>query len=95
MLNTPLKRPFLGEGSLFRIVAQRESDGPQTFLTRRIVLTVQESAILRFVARLANRGVDAYIAEGADRDLSRFMMHAFGALRDDSHQILGTMPADR
>jgi hypothetical protein len=90
MLHTPLKRPFLGDGSLFRIVAQRESDGPQTFITRKILLTVQESAILRFVSRLANRGVDAFIAEGADRDLSRFMTHAFGALRDDSRAVLGS-----
>lgn len=89
MLNTPLKRPFIGEGSYLRIVAQRESDGPQTFLSRRILLTVQESAILRFVAKLANRGVEAYIAEGADKDLSRFMKDGFGALRDDSREILG------
>jgi hypothetical protein len=91
MLNTPLKRPFLGDGSHFRIVAQRESDGPQTFITRRILLTVQESAILRFVAKLANRGVDAYIAEGADKDLSRFMKDAFGALRDDSRDVIASM----
>jgi hypothetical protein len=88
MLRTPLKRPFLGDGSYFRIVAQRESDGPQTFISRKILLTVQESAILRFVARLANRGVDAYISEGADRDLSRFMRDGFGALQADSRQVL-------
>lgn len=95
MLNTPLKRPFLGEGSYFRIVAQRESDGPQTFISRRILLTVQESAILRFISKLANRGVEAYIAEGADRDLSRFMMHAFGALQADSRDAISSVAQGR
>src|SRR5262249_45755238 len=70
MLNSPLKRPFMGDGSTFSIVVQRESDGAQSFITRHILLPVQESAILRFVSKLANRGVDAYIAEGVDKDLS-------------------------
>lgn len=88
MLHAPLRRPFMGSGSLFSIVAQREPGAPQTLITRRVLLTVEESTILRFISKLANRGVDAYIADGADRDLSRFMKDAFGALREDSRAVL-------
>jgi hypothetical protein len=91
MLRSPLKRPFAGAGSLFRIVAARDSAAPQSMLTRNIVLPVQESVILRFLARLANAGVSAYIGDGADRDMALWLTAAFTALRDDSRAVLSSL----
>jgi hypothetical protein len=89
MLRTPLRRPFAGSGSAFRITAIASPGTAQTFLTRRITVPVQESAILRFLSRLANTGVDSYV-EGADRETNQWLSAAFAALRDDSRAVLNT-----
>src|SRR5207237_10334913 len=47
LLRTPLRRPFRGSGSLFRIGVRHDSAGGQSVLHRRVHLEVQESTILR------------------------------------------------
>jgi hypothetical protein len=54
------------------------------------VLAVQESAILRFVSKLASGGVNAYV-EGADRELNLAFAAMFGALRDDTRAVFTSM----
>jgi hypothetical protein len=87
MLRAPLRRPFAGDGALFRIVARRAGDDPQAYLARAVELTVQESTILRFVSRIAAGGISGFV-EGADRELNAFFAAGFGALaRDVGDQI--------
>ncbi|HKS07226.1 MAG TPA: hypothetical protein VJR92_13040 [Gemmatimonadaceae bacterium] len=93
MIRTPLRRPFQGTGVQFRIVASRDSAAPQTYLSRRVVAPVQESAIVRFIARLANAGVGDYV-DGADSDTNKWISAAFAALRDDTRAILVAMESE-
>ena len=51
LIRAPLRRPFAGEGSLFRIGVRRDGTG-QTVIVRQVRLFVQESAILRFLNSL-------------------------------------------
>ena len=62
MVRTTLRRPFAGEGSLFRI-GIRGDGTQQTVLFREIRLFVQESAILRFLNALSG----AALSEFADQ----------------------------
>src|SRR6185436_9433406 len=59
MLRTPLKRPFTGGGSAFRIVATNEGSRP-TVLARRMLVPVYESPIYRFLSRLTSGGISDY-----------------------------------
>jgi hypothetical protein len=93
MIRTPLRRPFQGTGVQFRIVAARDTAAPQTYLARRLVAPVQESAIVRFIARLANAGVGDYV-DGADSDTNKWISAAFAALRDDTRAILIAMESE-
>jgi hypothetical protein len=87
MLRTPLRRPFRGPGSHFRIVAHADPAAPQTTLSRRLLVPVEESAILRFLSRLVNTGVGDYV-EGADRETNEWLAAAFAALREDARAVL-------
>ena len=62
LLRTPLRRPFQGEGALFRI-GVRDSADSQSVLYRTLRLEVQESAILRFVARLGAIAISDYAGD--------------------------------
>jgi hypothetical protein len=53
LLRTPLRRPFQGEGALFRM-SVTDSAGAQTILLRQVHLEVKESAILRFLTRMSS-----------------------------------------
>jgi len=53
LLRSPLRRPFQGEGALFRM-AVTDSAGAQSILMRELHLEVRESAILRFLTRLSS-----------------------------------------
>lgn len=81
LIRTPLRRPFAGEGSLFRL-AVHDSAGTQTVISRQVGTTFQESAILRWLARLNRTAADDY-TENADVERNRFLVDVFGALRDD------------
>ena len=53
LLRTPLRRPFQGEGAMFRM-GVTDSTGAQTILRRELHLEVKESSILRFLTRLSS-----------------------------------------
>ena len=87
LLRAPLRRPFRGTGSIFRVVAVSDPAQSQTVLATRILAPVEESAIYRFLSYLISGGISEYV-EGADRDLNAWMSASFGALRDDARALL-------
>jgi hypothetical protein len=76
-----LRRPFEGEGALFRI-GVRDSAGAQSILYRTLRLEVQESAILRFVARLGAIAISDYAGE-VEREEMAWLRELFTALLAD------------
>ena len=81
LIKTPLRRPFAKEGALFRLTV-RDSAGAQTVMSRQVRMAVQESGILRFLARLNRTAADDFSAT-ADVESNRFVHDIFSALRAD------------
>ena len=81
LIKTPLRRPFSGDGALFRLTV-RDSAGAQTVISRQVGMDVQESAILRWLARLNRTAADDFTAN-ADIESNRFLVDVFSALRAD------------
>jgi len=81
LLRTPLRRPFQGSGSLFRI-GVRDSVGGQTVLLRRLHLEVQESAILRFVGRLGSTAMGDYQGR-AEKEMDIWLQEVFAGIVAD------------
>jgi hypothetical protein len=81
LLRAPLKRPFRGNGALFRI-GVRDSAGAQSLLTRRLHLEVEESMILRFLGRLGAIAVGDYHGD-AEREQLAWLREVFDALVAD------------
>ena len=81
LLHTPLRRPFQGDGAMFRI-GVRDSAGAQSLLYRTLRLEVQESAILRFVARLAAIAMSEYAGDVEKEEMAWL------------HDLLSAMIAD-
>jgi hypothetical protein len=84
LLRTPLRRPFQGEGALFRI-GVRDSTGAQTLLYRTLRLEVQESAILRFIARLGAIAMSDYSGD-VEREEMSWLRELFTAMIADVRQ---------
>jgi hypothetical protein len=85
LLRAPLRKPFEGAGSLFRL-SVRDSAGGQTVFTRRTRLDVQESAIMRFVGSLASRAMGD-LDNKVEQDEHRFLRDGFAALQADLHAV--------
>jgi hypothetical protein len=81
LLRTPLRRPFQGEGAQFRI-GVRDHPGTQSLLYRTLRLEVQESAILRFVARLGAIAMSDYSGDVEQEEMA-WLRDLFTALVDD------------
>ena len=81
LLHSPLARPFAGPGVQFRIGFQRGSDG-QTLLVRKVILAVQESAVMRFLGNLGFTAMSDF-AGTVEEEENRFLAEAFAALRAD------------
>jgi hypothetical protein len=81
LIRSPLRRPFEGQGSMFRLWA-RDSTGGQTVFGRRARLEVQESAIMRFIGSLASRALGD-LDDRVEQDEHRFMREGFVALQTD------------
>ena len=81
LIRSPLRRPFEGSGALFRL-GVRDSAGGQTLLTRQARLSVQESAIMRFIGALGAHATSE-LADQVERERDRFLCEAFAALRED------------
>lgn len=83
LLHAPLRRPFMGEGAMYRI-GVRDGEGPApTLLSRSSRLFVQESAILRFLNGLGNTAVDDFGRE-TERERNLWLRELFLALREDA-----------
>jgi hypothetical protein len=68
LLRTPLRRPFQGDGAMFRM-GVRDSAGAQTILLRELHMEVKESAILRFITRLSSVAVDDFAGKAEKEEL--------------------------
>ncbi|MEO6529246.1 MAG: hypothetical protein ABIP93_21685 [Gemmatimonadaceae bacterium] len=87
LLRAPLRRPFAGEGSLFRIGARAEANAP-TVIVRQSRLFVQESAVLRFLNSLTGAAMDDFRTKG-EREANAWLRELFFAMRDDARLAVG------
>ena len=81
LIRSPLRRPFEGEGALFRMVVH-DSVGAQSTLGRLVRFNVQESAIMRFIGSLASHAMGDLDAK-VEADEDRFIRDLFLALQAD------------
>lgn len=81
LLNTPLKRPFAGEGVQFRM-GVRGANGAQTLLYRNASAVVQESAIMRFLGNLGFTAASDFAGK-VEEEQNRFVAEWFRAFRSD------------
>jgi hypothetical protein len=86
LIRAPLRRPFAGEGSLFRI-GVRGDGAHQTVMFRQIRLFVQESAILRFLNALSGAAFSEF-ADRVDEEQNAWLREVFGAMRDDARAAI-------
>ena len=86
LIKTPLRRPFQGQGILFRL-AILDTPGQQSIIGRRTSATVQESAILRFLNRLSGTAMGDFVGK-AETEENRFSAEAFAAMRLDARALL-------
>jgi hypothetical protein len=85
LIRAPLRRPFAGEGSLFRIgVRAGEGASAPTVLARQMRLYVQESAVLNFLNGLGNTAMDEF-GGAVEREENAWLHELFAAMRDDAH----------
>ncbi|MEO8561870.1 MAG: hypothetical protein ABI601_07330 [bacterium] len=82
LIRAPLRRPFSGEGSLFRLGLRGDGSGP-TVLVRQSRLFVQESAILRFLNALSNTAMNDFEAQ-VEREENAWLRELFAAMREDA-----------
>lgn len=81
LIHSPLRRPFEGSGTLFRI-ALRDDPGQQTLLSRRATTVVRESAILKFLGRLSGSVMGEFVSKAEEQE-NRFNTTVFSALKAD------------
>ena len=81
LIRSPLRRPFEGAGSSFRL-SVHDSAGAQTLFSRRTQLTVQESTIMRFLGGLASHAIGELDAK-VEAEEDRFLRDGFIALGKD------------
>jgi hypothetical protein len=86
MIRSPLRRPFAGEGSLFRI-GIRGDGTEQSVIFREIRLFVQESAILRFLNALSGAAFSEF-ADKVDAEQNAWLREVFGAMREDARAAI-------
>ena len=81
LIRAPLRRPFAGEGSLFRIGVRGDGTGP-TVIVRQIRLFVQESAILRFLNSLSGAAFSEF-EDRVDQEENTWLREVFAGMRAD------------
>jgi hypothetical protein len=87
LIRAPLRRPFAGEGSLFRIGVRGDGTG-QTVIVRQIRLFVQESAILRFLNSLSGAAFSEF-QDKVDREENAWLREVFAGMRADARTAIG------
>jgi hypothetical protein len=91
LIRAPLRRPFAGEGSLFRIGVRGDGSG-QTVMFRQARLFVQESAILRFLNSLSGTAFSEF-EDRVDREENAWLREVFGGMRLDARGAIGAIGA--
>lgn len=86
LIKTPLRRPFKGNGAMFRL-AMIDRPGAQTIISRRTSAVVEESAILRFINKLSGTAMGDFVGK-AEIEENRFSAEAFNAMRLDARGLL-------
>ena len=87
LIKSPLRRPFEGDGTTFRL-AIRDQPGSQTIMSRRGATTVRESAILRFIGKLGGSAMGDFVS-GAEEDENKFDAAVFSAMKADIDAAIG------
>jgi len=87
LIRAPLRRPFAGEGSLFRIGVRGDGAGP-TVIMRQIRLFVQESAILRFLNSLSGTAFSEF-EDRVDQEENAWLREVFAGMRADARAAIG------
>ena len=87
LLRAPLRRPFVGEGSLFRIGVRAGENGSPSVLLRHARLPVQESAILNFLNSLGGTAMDDF-GGAVQREENAWLRELFLALREDARAAI-------
>jgi hypothetical protein len=87
LLRAPLRRPFAGEGSLFRIGVRAGVAGAPSVLLRHSRLPVQESAILNFLNSLSGTAMDDF-GGPVEREEYAWLRELFTALREDARAAI-------
>lgn len=86
LIRAPLRRPFAGEGSVFRLGVRGDGTGP-TVIFRQARLFVQESAILRFLNALSGTAFSDF-EDRVDREENAWLREVFGAMRGDARAVI-------
>jgi len=81
LISTSLRHPFEGEGITVRI-SVRDRPGSQTLLSRQASVSVQESAIVRWLGGLGNSAMSDF-AGRAEAEENRYVFEVLSALRSD------------
>jgi hypothetical protein len=87
LLRAPLRRPFAGEGALFRIGVRAGTGNQPTVLFRQARLAVQESAILNFLNSLSSTAMDDLNAT-VERQQNAWLREVFVGLREDARAAI-------
>jgi len=87
VIRSPLRRPFEGQGAMFR-VGIRDTTGALTEFSRAARLDVQESAIMRFIGSLASH-ILGDIDTRVENEEHRFLRDGFIALEQDLGRLRG------
>jgi len=87
LIRAPLRRPFTGEGSLFRIGVRGDGTS-QTVIVRQVRLFVQESAILRFLNSLSGTAFSEF-EDRVDREENSWLREVFAGMRADARAVIG------
>jgi hypothetical protein len=81
LISTSLRHPFEGEGITVRI-SVRDHPGSQALLSREASVSVQESAIVRWLGGLGNSAMSDF-AGRAETEENRYLFEVLSALRTD------------
>ena len=87
LLRSPLRRPFQGEGAMFRLAVHAGENGAPTLLVRQSRLFVQESGILNFINSLSSTAMDDF-ASSVEREENQWLHDVFAAMREDARAAL-------
>lgn len=85
LIRAPLRRPFEGAGTVLW-VSMRE-DTQATYLSRGFRTVVKESAILRWLGALGATAAGDFAGKSEEEE-NRFLAEGFGAMRQDSRELL-------